>query len=250
MHPDFVLMDSYDLLMAQKTCLDALAQIPILQEQKKREEILRNEDIMHPLMFTMYLNAMIREQQEKYDMATLLMYRLLEMIGQRRLIHYNIYVSDPEYQKIDYSFSACQDFAGKKPGEQFPLLKDKVFQLKQQLFKKADSYLPAPIALLDGFLILAALEDPVTDGADEKENSRLNMLKRMRSNIYLRNNSIFAHGLGPVSKGDYEKFRDFIKDLFIQFCAIENVNFTVARNVMNYVQAGISADELAGWNQD
>ena len=50
--------------------------------------MLRNDSYIIPLMFTMYTNAMLRENQEKYDMATLLLYRLLEMIEQRRLAAY------------------------------------------------------------------------------------------------------------------------------------------------------------------
>lgn len=40
----------------------------------------------------MYENALRREKEEKYDMATLLFYRLLEMIEQRRLMNYGIYI--------------------------------------------------------------------------------------------------------------------------------------------------------------
>lgn len=51
-------------------------------------------------MFTMCQNAMIREEQEKLDMATLLLYRLLEMIEQKRLAGYNLYVSKMNYKEI------------------------------------------------------------------------------------------------------------------------------------------------------
>ena len=43
--------------------------------------------------------------------------------------------------------------------------------------------------------------------------------------VYLRNNSIFAHGLGPVSEDDFMKFRAFVIDIFKEFCAIEGINF-------------------------
>ena len=54
-------------------------------------------------MFTMYENALRREKEEKYDMATLLFYRLLEMIEQRRLMNYDIYISHPEYETVNYA---------------------------------------------------------------------------------------------------------------------------------------------------
>lgn len=43
--------------------------------------------------------------------------------------------------------------------------------------------------------------------------------------VYLRNNSIFAHGLGPVSIEDFMKFRTFVIGLFREFCRIEKINF-------------------------
>lgn len=54
-------------------------------------------------MFTMYENALRREKEEKYDMATLLFYRLLEMIEQRRLMNYDIFISRPEYETVNYA---------------------------------------------------------------------------------------------------------------------------------------------------
>ena len=51
------------------------------------------------------------------------------------------------------------------------------------------------------------------------------LLKRIRSMVYLRNNSIFAHGLGPVAQEDYRKFRRFVEDMFRTFCAVEEVSF-------------------------
>ena len=48
---------------------------------------------------------MTREQQGKYDMATLLFYRLLEMIEQRRLSHYNLNVSKMDYDNIKYNLN-------------------------------------------------------------------------------------------------------------------------------------------------
>ena len=43
--------------------------------------------------------------------------------------------------------------------------------------------------------------------------------------VFLRNNSIFAHGLGPVSKNDFLKFKEFVREMFVEFCLIEEINF-------------------------
>ena len=74
-------------------------------------------------MFTMYTNACVREVQEKYDMATLLLYRLLEMIEQRRLAVYGLYVSRMDYKNIRYNFEQRPDLEGQSPEDCFSQLK-------------------------------------------------------------------------------------------------------------------------------
>lgn len=80
-----LMMDFQEVLNVQYRILKYLSQIPELIKQKKQTDIISSRDIMLSLMFTMYENAMRREEQEKHDMAMLLFYRLLEMIEQRRL---------------------------------------------------------------------------------------------------------------------------------------------------------------------
>lgn len=81
-HRKFLMMDFADTLFRQEDLLKSLTEIPKLAKKKSRMEILQNKNYIVPLMFTLYSNAQIREKQEKYDMATLLLYRLLEMIEQ------------------------------------------------------------------------------------------------------------------------------------------------------------------------
>ena len=69
----FVLTDLYDELLEQEGYLRYLQDIPELCRQKRNAEILQKKEYIIPLMFTMYQNAMVREFQEKYDMATLLL---------------------------------------------------------------------------------------------------------------------------------------------------------------------------------
>ncbi|MEY8429451.1 hypothetical protein AALC75_02835 [Lachnospiraceae bacterium 48-42] len=186
--------------------------------------MLSNKAIMISLMYTMFENAKRREEQEKYDMATLLWYRLLEMIEQRRLMTYQIYVSKPEYQKADFS-KASKEYDGLNSQEQVNLLKSLNLNFKKELFRGNDKdYLPNPIALLDGYLLLAALGDKISFGRDGKP---VNQLKRIRSMVSLRNNSIFAHGLGPVGSKDYYKFRDFVTEMFRNFCEVEEIDFSL-----------------------
>lgn len=101
----FLLMDCIGILKGQLDILDALKEIQKLFRSKNHMAVLTQKEYIVPLMFTMQTNALIREAQKKYDSATLLLYRLLEMIEQRRLSHYNIDVS-----KADFSVGRIYPF--------------------------------------------------------------------------------------------------------------------------------------------
>ncbi len=60
-------------------------------------------------------------------------------------------------------------------------------------------------------------------------------LKRLRSVVYLRNNSIFAHGFFPVSREDYEKFKEFVWLLFRQFCELEQIDYVAYGEKMEWL---------------
>lgn len=231
-HKKIIMMDFRVTLRNQLKILEYLDKIPELVYQKKQRSILTNRSIIISLMFTMYENALRREKEEKYDMATLLLYRLLEMIEQRRLITYGIYISHPEYENINFS-KASKEYQQLQIKEQLQLLKEKNQNLKKELFSRVDrDYLPAPIALLDGYILLAALGDGILMVRDGIPS---NMLKRIRSMVSLRNNSIFAHGLGPVGEKDFKKFRDFVEELFKHFCEIEEIEFVKSEKNYNFL---------------
>ncbi len=233
MHRDYLLMDCFGNLNQQEKILSHMKDIPDILQEKKNMDILQNRDKITALMFTMYQNAMTREGQKKLDMATLLLYRLLEMIEQRRLSHYNLYVSDMDYGKIKANCKRMEKYADKSPAEKLDMLKNDVMVIKQGVFGKPGSpYLPDQVSLLEGYIILYAFQDPIVYQPD---NDNYVLLKRIRSMVYLRNNSIFAHGLGPVKESDYEKFRNFVRDLFRRYCKIEKVDFEAYEKLMHWI---------------
>ena len=67
------------------------------------QAILEDADILYVLALTIYQNAKTREEQEKYDLSPLLLYRLLEMMSQRRLSCYGIFPSSPDYRRAKYN---------------------------------------------------------------------------------------------------------------------------------------------------
>ena len=158
-------------------------------------------------------------------MATLLFYRLLEMIEQRRLALYQLFVSKMEYMKMKIGDKEITE-------EEFTKLKDKVGELKKAVFgRNTSAYLPEQISLLEGFILLAALEDPIIwDG-----KNTVTKMKRISAMVSLRNNSIFAHGLAPVETGDYMKFQKFVIELFMEFCTLEKIDFAELSKQMEWV---------------
>ena len=221
---DFLMMDFLPTLKKQACILKQLDELFVMLKERRHMEVLKKKEYIVPLMFTMYINAEIRRKQEKYDMATLLLYRLLEMIEQRRLARYDLYVSQMNYHEISYDMERQPQLSGMSPEEKQKQLKEKVVSIRKDLFpgQKVSTYLQDKISLLDGFVLLLALNDEM---AEVRNGTPIDKLKRIRGKVALRNNSIFAHGLGPVSKTDFEHFYEFVIEMFQEFCRIENVDF-------------------------
>lgn len=223
LNPDFLMMDFLPALKRQEAVLKQLDELSGLLKEKKNMDILRGTEYIVPLMFTMYENAEIRRKQKKYDMATLLLYRLLEMIEQRRLAVYNLYISQMNYRDIIYNTERCPEMEGKDADERKRLLEKTVYDIRRQLFKRnVNRYLLDQISLLEGFILLLALNDEISEA---RAGQPIDKLRRVRSMVYLRNNSIFAHGLGPVSEEDFLKFRGFVLEIFREFCEVEKIDF-------------------------
>ncbi len=232
-YTNHVLIRNKKLVESQGKYLEVLSRIPVLTKEKKQTDILKDKGMIFSLMFTMWMNAVTRESQEKYDMATLLLYRLLEMIEQRCLARYGLFVSDMKYEEMLISRKRHQELLPFSREERVEWLRKEVHDLKQGLFGgRVSDYLPNPVSLLEGFILLEALRDPIVY---ESDTNRLNKLKLIRSKVFLRNNSIFAHGLGPVSRNDYEKFRDFVIDMFEKLCVIEHISFKDHCNIFRWI---------------
>lgn len=124
------------------------------------------------------------------------------------------------------------EFAGLSKDDQYELLKQKVQDIKTKIFGKGSNYLPDQVSLLEGFILLYALGDPIVA---DKEGHGIDKLKRIRSMVFLRNNSIFAHGLGPVGINDFKKFQNFVLQMFERFCAIEKINYKEYQENMAWI---------------
>jgi len=238
---NYLLMNERSKLMSQEKILSILAVIPELLEEKRNVEILKNREVVHALMFSFYQNARTRERQEKYDMATLLFYRLLELIEQQRLSCYDLYVSNMDYLNMKPDLKRTPEFKGAKPREKLELLKSKVIETRGLLFQRnTNEYLAEQVTLLEGFIVLTALKDPLMGDDDKK---RICILRKIRSKVYLRNNSIFAHGLGPVKQEEYGAFSGFVTEIMKEHCKLEKLDFVSYCENVRWIIPKFSIDE-------
>ncbi len=233
LHGQFLLMDLAELLNRQEQMLEPLSELLDLVKERKQMQVMSGHRYMVPLMFTMLQNAAIREEQEKYDMATLLLYRLLEMMEQCRLARYNLYVSKMDYLHIKPDEKKHPEWKSMEAKELFRLVKERYQEARMGVFGRTNSvFLSEQVSLLDGFILLAALDDDISK---MKNGKPLEKLKRIRSMVYLRNNSIFAHGLGPVGKESFESFKGFVVELFEEFCALEGIDYKRYRREISWI---------------
>lgn len=145
-------------------------------------EMLATRDFYLAMMATLYTGATRQEAKRKLDVAALLWYRLIELIGQQMLSSHGIKTSQPDYSNL--------------PSD----LLDKYKSVYSTLFKgnRVDR-LPNPISLLSGYILLSALKDQLVE--DLK-------LTELRGKVDARDQGIFAHGFKPLTEGEYNKFKD------------------------------------------
>ena len=245
-NPNFVLMDMLPHLVCQKDILEPLTKIADYMRKKENLKVTQNKEYIIPLMFTMYACSLIREKQEKYDSATLLLYRLLEMIEQRRLAMYGIDVSRADYLHMQFPKDKFEKMNKLGEKERFETYKTMVNAVKKEVFAKiGNTYLADTISLLEGFIHLTALQDELMLRGGENPITKI---KKLRAAVYLRNNSIFAHGLSPVSYEDYLKFKNMVVSIFKQLCDIEKIDFDGYMENMKWINPADSKHYIYGAN--
>ena len=188
------LLEFKSRLVNQREALEYLKNF--VNKNTKNKLPYENSDRFH-LAFTLYHSALRREIQAKFDLACLLLYRLLEWIGQCRLDKYNI---DTGANRHDYS----ECVKGKT--EESILCKYKEKRKKVMPHKPEKLSLPdGPIGLIDMYLLLYAMGDDLVEGLD---------WGKFHQQIETRNESIYIHGRNVVNKKAFDNFHKTVKDLF------------------------------------
>lgn len=184
--------DNQNCLEQQKEALTCLKTFI-----KKSQLALKYPNGFH-FAFTLYHNALRREAQGKLDMACLILYRLLEWIEQYRLNEHGIDTKTPNYSKCKMDRDLLLSSYNKKRKEVYPKNAD-----GSETADMPD--LPNRIALVDGFLILAALGDSIVEDLN---------WGRFRNDVDTRNQSIFAHGMKKIEEKDYKNFKSTVTERF------------------------------------
>ncbi|MBK9710073.1 MAG: TIGR02710 family CRISPR-associated protein [Kouleothrix sp.] len=186
-----VLGDGRATLAEQQRALVRLAEVASAVVRRGDEALrtLADPDALLPLLGALHTNALRRAAQGRYDFAALFRYRCLELIGQHRLASHGLLTSRADYRalalpkaQLSQAFQACQRAIG----------------------RKQPRGLPDRITLFDGYLLLAALDDPLV---------RDYPIARIEERSDARNQSVLAHGYRLIDQGGYARFAEVVDEM-------------------------------------
>ncbi len=160
---------------------------------------------MLDLLGTLDSGARRNEQRQDYDTAALLHYRCLELISQHRLATWDVLSEYPDFRSVmrripdlDQRYRTIEDLIGFQPrGLPFPGRNGKI----------------PPLALFNGYMLLAALDDPLVRGYD---------ITQIRDRAEARNKSILAHGYRLIDAHTYQRFAAVVDTLLDRFLQLGN----------------------------
>ena len=163
--------------------------------------------------FTLYQNALRRSIQGKYDLACLLLYRLLEWIGQCRLDKYQI---DTDANTHNYS-EAGDLCAPAKTEEQILDQYTKQSKKVGEPGSPSKKNLPAGrITLVDMYLLLYALGDDLIENNFD--------WTKFNDGIKTRNKSVYIHGRRVVDAKGFKGFHGTVEHIFKKAQELEGID--------------------------
>lgn len=159
------------------------------------------------LIANLFQNVKRRESLKQYETASLLLYRILEMIEQKRLWQYNRF----ETGKADYSKISRDESA----------LLVRINAIRGSIGYKVLSELPSEVGLVMGYMILYSIGDPLLSRMEMSEQEIINILKEQ---VEIRNQSIYAHGYFFVEEKRFSVFKSFSEKLIQAFYQTDKIN--------------------------
>jgi CRISPR-associated protein (TIGR02710 family) len=183
---------------------DALQQLQNDNEQWKKKPpltLLADLQSILPLLGSLYANAKRREAQKRYDVAALFHYRCLELISQHRLAAWGILTERPDYTAVQQHGIRARE------------LDARYRQVEHTLFPRERGlpYAGQPISLFNGYMLLAALDDPLVHTFS---------IKQIRERTDARNKSMLAHGFRLITETEYQAFYGVVDELLTRFFTV------------------------------
>lgn len=198
-------------LQKQKEALDCLSSF--VNNNTKAEKLPCSVSDRFHFAFTLYHNALRRAEQGKYDLACLLLYRLLEWIGQCLLDKYNINTDDSKH-----NYSAAGELCKPKKTDKV-ILEHYIQKHKEEGEKRSyperTSLPTGRIGLVDMYLLLHALNDDIVTDFPWGDFTQ---------QIETRNKSIYIHGRRVRDNKAFQAFRKTVEGIFKKAQEIADIN--------------------------
>lgn len=184
---------------------------------------LQDSDAFSPLLFSIVEAALRNEEKESYESASLLLYRAIEMMAQRRLALRNINTSDVDYSALE--IDPVQDVAR--------------MQEQLKLPRPLSSPLPAQVPLFIAHVLLAWVKDGYMTASAPID------LGRLSHQIQARNEGLYAHGFRPTDKAAFSKFKDFAFRCLDCLCEAEGWDASRMRAQCQFVRLPLTSTTVA-----
>ncbi|MFQ6056096.1 MAG: TIGR02710 family CRISPR-associated CARF protein, partial [Methanosarcinales archaeon] len=153
--------------------------VDILKENRNKSlfELLKNEEFAFHLMVDIYCSAEREAKQGHYDDGIIRLYRVLELISQYYLAKHNLDTKNVDKQLLPIN------------------VQNEFKELTEQIYGGARE-IPTKIALMDGYILLAALNE-----------IKKSELKNLYNAIQPRNLLMIEHGNNLGDSKIYNKFK-------------------------------------------
>jgi len=153
---------------------------------------IKDLDFVNHAMINLLLQSEKCAKLKQYNIAVLILYRLLEFFSQYRLSTHNV-----DSDKISSEIRSSQ--------------KDKFKELTKKIYG-SESEIPDKVALLHGMILLLCIEDSVVT---ELCGGKTEYLSHLRQQTEVRNKLWIEHGIATVNEEDYNKFKGFVNSWIV-----------------------------------
>ncbi len=187
-------------LCAQAALLARLAPLASAQSEPPDLAVLARPDVVASLAFTLRRSARQHAGAGRYELAVLLLYRLLELLMQRRLALRGLSTVAPDYAAL-----AVPDLANALAALRLALLGE--VQTPE---------LPRTIGLGAGLVLLDILGDPVTAAVD---------WPLLRICLPARSRSLLIHGFRLLGGDSWRDFSRLVEPILQRYAEVEGLDW-------------------------